>query len=217
MEVDSASTKRKRKRGGTCCADGLCSKRDGRDKSSMPGRKFLRFFRFPKDPEMRKKWTARIGRDVKYFKATDGTRICSDHFTDEDLDPQSIQRFLQNTDPEKKSHIKLLTDAVPNTDRLTGHYRRLEQQDATSRRILSVFRNEVSEEHDSSPSIEAPSTSEQSDPVEVEHSTSSINLDGSQLESSFQAGQSDLTLLGNVCSDKVAFSEDSNSGGKLTF
>ena len=139
MEVDSASTKRKRKRGGTCCADGLCSKRDGRDKSSMPGRKFLRFFRFPKDPEMRKKWTARIGRDVKYFKATDGTRICSDHFTDEDLDPKSIQRFLQNTDPEKKSHIKLLTDAVPNTDRLTGHYRRLEQQDATSIEGYSQF------------------------------------------------------------------------------
>ena len=65
---------------------------------------------------MRKKWSGRLGRDAKFFTPTDESRICSDHFTDEDIDAASLQRFAQNPN----SYIKLLPDAIPITDRYTA-------------------------------------------------------------------------------------------------
>ena len=134
---------KKRKVGGTCCTDGLCSKRNGRDESSIPGRPFLRFFRFPKDPVMRSKWSAGLGRDLRYFTPTDESRICSDHFRDEDIEPRSVQRFLENDDPAKKTCIKLLTDSIPNTVRLTGHRKLYNRSDLMTRRVSSVHRGLV--------------------------------------------------------------------------
>ena len=69
---------------------------------------------------MRKRWSERLSRDVRYFTASDESRICSDHFADEDMDPASIRRFSLNP----KSYIKLLPDSLPNTDRKTGAYKR---------------------------------------------------------------------------------------------
>ena len=39
--------------------------------SRFPGRQSVRFFRFPKDAQMRKKWSGRLGRDAKFFTPTD--------------------------------------------------------------------------------------------------------------------------------------------------
>ena len=116
-----AESSLKRSHSGACCADGLCSNRTGRNKTSrLPGRRFLRYFRFPKDPMLRRRWSERLSRDIRYFTASDESRICSDHFADEDMDPASIRRFSLNP----KSYIKLLPDSLPNTDRKTGAFKR---------------------------------------------------------------------------------------------
>ena len=116
--------KKARFRTGTFCSDGLCtcSNRAGKDTkdttSRLPGRQFVRFFRFTKDAQMRKKWSGRLGRDAKFFTPTEyESRICSDHFTDEDIDAASLQRFAVAQNPN--SFIKLLPDAFPITDTLS--------------------------------------------------------------------------------------------------
>ena len=52
-----------------CCAVS-CSNRYG-----MPGK---RFYSFPKDEELRDRWTAAVSR--KDWNPTKYTKICSDHF-----------------------------------------------------------------------------------------------------------------------------------------
>ena len=136
--------KKARFRSGTFCSDGLCSNRAGKDTTSrLPGRQFVRFFRFPKDPQMRKKWSGRLGRDAKFFTPTDESRICSDHFTDEDIDAASLQRFAQNPN----SYIKLLPDAIPNTDRYTGRYIRHESPKTTTRRKSRTHTQNLHSQH----------------------------------------------------------------------
>ena len=136
--------KRKAYRGSTCCADALCSKRNGRDKSSRAGRQFLRFFRYPKDVHMKKRWSCRLKRNLKYFTPTCSTRVCSDHFNDNDFKQDSIQRFTNNSDPKKVVCIKLLKDAIPNTDRITGHYVRFGNSPKSKRSVRSLYRSDLS-------------------------------------------------------------------------
>lgn len=85
-----------------CCVPQCCN--DGRSSAS------LTFHRFPKDPQLRSKWIWKIRRDVgenfmvnihnifylyysqclfltSIFKITDGTRVCSAHFSKEDFAP----------------------------------------------------------------------------------------------------------------------------------
>lgn len=46
--------------------------------------KGLRVFRFPRDPERRKKWESQVKRDC--WKATDTSKICERHFDDEQFE-----------------------------------------------------------------------------------------------------------------------------------
>ena len=121
-EQSQEPIKKKKGVGGACCSAGFCSNRVGRDKvSKIPGRTFMCYFRFPKDPERRKKWLLRLDRDPKYFTPSDETRVCSDHFEDGDFNPKHVEKY--NSTPEAnrtKVHIWLLKDAAPNTDRASG-------------------------------------------------------------------------------------------------
>ena len=101
-----------------CCVGG-CTNDLGRQSSSF--RHFLRFYNFPKDKVISKKWVARINRrpcDVR----TKTMHVCSDHFCDEDF---VLSNFLRSKISfSDKMHIPLKQDsipnAIPNTDRQTG-------------------------------------------------------------------------------------------------
>ena len=47
------------------CAVQWCNNEQGKSQSKLEGRKFLRFFNFPKDPKLAKSWKLRIGRRLQ--------------------------------------------------------------------------------------------------------------------------------------------------------
>ena len=92
------------------------STRDPRTVSSIPGRNFLRFHRFPKNPDRAKQWVLRARlEDVN----TTHMHVCSDHFLDDDYQPDSFDKFIAHNCPRSR-HLLLREDAVPNQDRQTG-------------------------------------------------------------------------------------------------
>jgi len=65
-----------------CCVP-LCTKKDKRDNQTG---KTISFFRFPKEENLKKQWIHAIRRDVgPNFSINKGTRVCSRHFREEDL------------------------------------------------------------------------------------------------------------------------------------
>ena len=65
-----------------CCVP-LCTKKDKRD--NQTGKK-ISLFRFPKEENLKKQWIHAIRRDVgPNFSINKGTRVCSRHFREEDL------------------------------------------------------------------------------------------------------------------------------------
>ena len=102
-----------------CCV-GNCTKKHSRDSSTL--RHFLRFYRFPKDAVLAKKWVDRIGRMPRDIN-TDKMVVCSDHFEEEDFNFRQYQHSLQlynKNESLKGTNITLKDDAIPNTDRSSG-------------------------------------------------------------------------------------------------
>ena len=117
--------KKKQKPGGSFCGAGQCSNSSSRHKNSkLPGRKFLRFYKFPNDPTRRKAWAARVKRE-QGWEPTKYTRVCSDHFSLGDFNEEDLRAWDLST-PRKR--IRLKSDAIPNTDRSTGFYVKHDQQ-----------------------------------------------------------------------------------------
>ena len=109
------------------CGEGDCTN-SGKKKqlvSKWPGRKFVRFYKMP-DPEKQTdlftKWKLRIRRRPE--DVNKNTRVCSEHFADEDFQPGDFLT-AQQSKPEsmKRKWIRLKKDAVPNTERITGEMR----------------------------------------------------------------------------------------------
>ena len=120
MSESPPKKKKKRTPGGSFCAMGGCSNTSARDTtSSIPNRGFIRYLYLPKDPKKRQTWLKRSKRDTKQWKHTANTRICSDHFFEDDFRDDDISRFRSG---EKVRYIRLKDDSIPNTDRLTGRF-----------------------------------------------------------------------------------------------
>ena len=107
------------------CGEGDCTNSYTKKEfvSKWPDRNFVRFFRVP-DPEKKKnlfsQWRLRLRRRPEDVERT--TRVCSDHFADDDdFDPSSYAK--SNSEMLNKKQIKLKDDVVPNTDRTTGEMR----------------------------------------------------------------------------------------------
>lgn len=108
-----------------CCV-GNCSKKRGgalgNGDSDIRG--FIRWYKFPRDKTIRKKWIARVRRrptDV----SPDSMAVCSDHFEDDDFEPRGLLQadILLQAGRLKDltgKHIKLKEDAIPNTERSSG-------------------------------------------------------------------------------------------------
>lgn len=117
--------KKKRVSGGSFCAEGGCSNNSNRNWTScIPGRGFLRYYNLPKNPERRNKWVARMKRQFGW-KPSDHTKICSDHFHDNEFVEADVQKYRQNEayGTHTKHLLRLKKDASPNTDRATGEHR----------------------------------------------------------------------------------------------
>ena len=73
------------------------------------------------DPEKNKhlflKWRQRIRRQPEDVNKS--TRVCSEHFTEQDYDPYDLAN-AQKAESTKNMWIRLRPDSVPNTDRQTG-------------------------------------------------------------------------------------------------
>ena len=95
------------------CAVQWCKNEQGKSQSKVEGRKFLRFFKFPKDRKMANSWKYRIGRrpeDVTISKMF----VCSDHFNDQDFTDHSQSQIKLCY--SEGMHIYLSATAIPNTD-----------------------------------------------------------------------------------------------------
>lgn len=62
-----------------CCAFG-CSNSSSEN---------ISLFRFPKDPVLRKQWEKQVQRTRAQWKATESSRICSEHFTQDSFEADS--------------------------------------------------------------------------------------------------------------------------------
>ena len=123
MEDGRPAPRKKRKSGGSFCAEGTCSNNSHRNKTSvLEGRGFLRYYYIPRDPHRRREWASRMKRELGW-KPSDHTRICSDHFHDDDFVAADIEKHRKNLNlkTKKEYQIHLKEDATPNTDRSTGY------------------------------------------------------------------------------------------------
>ena len=95
-----------------CCVYG-CGNKSG-DKTKFENRKFLRHYRFPKDPELQKEWMLRTERfDLKEIDPSNSW-VCSEHFDDGDFEESNFLRsklFYYN-----RMQIPIKLDAVPKID-----------------------------------------------------------------------------------------------------
>ena len=111
---------KKRKSGGSFCAVGGCSNNSHRNQTSaIQGRGFLKYLNIPKDPKRTSDWTKRMNRQFGW-KPSDHTKICSDHFHDNDF--LQTDKYKENQNREKKTRhlLRWKKDAIPNTDRDNG-------------------------------------------------------------------------------------------------
>ena len=92
------------------CSVHGCSNERGKSQSKVDGRRFLRFFKLPKDARLAKDWKHRMRRRPEDI--TDKMVVCSDHFADDDFSNIiKIKNFYY-----EGMHIKLNPTAVPNTE-----------------------------------------------------------------------------------------------------
>ena len=96
------------------CAVQWCKNEQGKSQSKVEGRKFLRFFKFPKDQKMAKSWRHRIGRRPEDVRIST-MFVCSDHFNDQDF----INHIKIRICYHESMQIKLWATAIPNTDTQT--------------------------------------------------------------------------------------------------
>ena len=126
------------------CAVQWCKNEQGKSQSKVEGRKFLRFFKFPKDRKMANSWKYRIGRrpeDVTISKMF----VCSDHFNDQDFTDHSQSQIKLCY--SEGMHIYLSATAIPNTDmetqamvRPTAHIQNpLLHLDVTAREFVVIL------------------------------------------------------------------------------
>ena len=122
--TDISQPKKRRKSGGSFCAVGGCSNNSYRDlESAIEGRGLLKFYRLPKEPQRKEKWVARMRRQFGW-KPSEHTKICSDHFHENDFVATDLNKHRenQNLTVKKRHQIRLKKDATPNTNRATGNY-----------------------------------------------------------------------------------------------
>lgn len=103
------------------CAAGNCAAIQGYSSSKFPERPFLKFYKFPSCPLLRKKWVDRCGREPSKF-TVGSKKICSDHFFEEDLEDECLASVMRRHNLGFDiTHDKLLLkqDSVPNTNRHT--------------------------------------------------------------------------------------------------
>lgn len=105
----------------TCCIDGCSKIKDGGVSAESDFRCFIRWYKFPKNKCMQRKWMKRVKRPTNDVQSM---YICSDHFEDEDFVYRNLlQAEMLSSDALAGHQIKLKDDAVPNTDRKTGNLR----------------------------------------------------------------------------------------------
>ena len=157
--TEISQPKKKRKSGGSFCAVGGCTNNSYRDlESAIEGRGFLRFYRLPKEPQRRDKWVARMRRQFGW-RPSEHTKICSDHFHDNDFIPTDLNKHRENQNlTVKKRHlIRLKNDATPNTNRATGHYSDpLNPSESTNERRPPPIRNSMEDNESLSLELETP-------------------------------------------------------------
>lgn len=141
----SIPAKKKRKSGGSFCAEATCSNNSQRQKTSnIPGRGFLRFYKLPKNEVRRIQWVSRMKRQFGW-KPSNYTKICSDHFHDNDFEPGDLMKFRDNPNlPNLK--LRLKQDAIPCTDRNTGQYIDPLISPSTPKRPVPRMRNQELEQ-----------------------------------------------------------------------
>ena len=92
------------------CSVHGCSNERGKSQSKVDGRRFLRFFKLPKDARLAKDWKHRMRRRPEDI--TDKMVVCSDHFADDDFSTIiKMKNFYY-----EGMHIKLNPTAVLNTE-----------------------------------------------------------------------------------------------------
>ena len=83
--------------------------------SAKPGSNKISFFSIPSDPDLKEKWKIRIQRPE--WEPTPNSSICSLHFTENDIQINSIDSssWRKKSRPnEKLQRLKLFPDAVPS-------------------------------------------------------------------------------------------------------
>ena len=86
----------------------------------MPGRQFLRYFRFPKNAELSKQWVIRLKRDQ--WVPFPYSKVCSDHFFDSDFTERSLHKVF-SVHSGQRVQLLLEQGAIPNTDPQEGSFR----------------------------------------------------------------------------------------------
>ena len=105
-----------------CCVDGCSKIKAGRSSDESDFRCFLRWYKFPKNQSLLKKWISRVNLQPSDPEVqVTSMYVCSDHFEDDDFVYRNLlQAELLSSNALAGHHIKLKEDAVPNTDRKTG-------------------------------------------------------------------------------------------------
>ena len=69
------------------------------------------FFKFPKDPSLRKKWICAVNRTKEDIEKSKSPRLCEDHFSEDSFDKiPSLAREL-------RYRVHLKKDAIPDRNR----------------------------------------------------------------------------------------------------
>ena len=106
-----------------CCVDGCSKIKAGGASDESDFRCFIRWYKFPKNQALQKKWIKRVKRPPSELN-TQSMFVCSDHFEDDDFVYRNLlQAEMLSSSALAGHHIKLKDDAVPNTDRKTGRLR----------------------------------------------------------------------------------------------
>ncbi|GLG98444.1 Uncharacterized protein GBIM_05090, partial [Gryllus bimaculatus] len=89
----------------TCCVR-YCTNRSGNIGSGQ-----FKYFYFPKDPELRKKWMMACGKNEATYNANHG-RICHQHFEDECFEQESIETS-DGVGKVNRYRLKLIPGSIP--------------------------------------------------------------------------------------------------------
>ena len=79
----------------------------------MPGRQFVRYYRFPKNAELSKQWVIRLKRDQ--WVPSLYSKVCSDHFFDSDFTERSLHKVI-SANSGHRVQLLLEQGAIPNYD-----------------------------------------------------------------------------------------------------